>query len=178
MYKVFCISSLFAVSYGCLFPSVVCNFQNWNIVDVHAHVSFRQSAQWVDIYIHYEMIAMRSLVTVCPRVKILQYHWPYSLGCILYIIDLLNVFTLSLLRNWRLIVQSPSPISPPQLSFCFLLWAYFCIELPVCKLQWVGHISSKWFCCFCLWVCLLQGFHRFQTSGNFFAWNFSPAKEV
>ena len=129
MYKVFCISFLFAVSYGCLFPSVICNFQNWNIVDVHAHVSFRQSAQWVDIYIHYEMIAMRSLVTVCPRMKILQYYWPYSLGCILYIIDLLHVFTLSLLCNWRLILQSPSPISPPQLSFCFfavslcLYWA-------------------------------------------------------
>lgn len=54
----------------------------WNVVDIQYYVSFRCTTCWCDFRIHYEMMTILRLVTICPHMKLLQYYWSYSLHCI------------------------------------------------------------------------------------------------
>lgn len=39
----------------------------WNIVDRQHNAIFRCATWWLDIYIHYEVISMVSLINICPQ---------------------------------------------------------------------------------------------------------------
>ena len=93
------------------------------------YVSFKCTTSWFDICIHYEMITMVSLVTICPHKKLLQFYWPYSLCCILHL-------STYLLYNWKSVPFNPLhlfyPHAPPfwQPPICSLyLWICFCSVL-------------------------------------------------
>ena len=75
-------------------------FIYWNIVDVQYSVSFKCTAKWLDICIHYEVITTISLVTICPHTKLLQYYWPHF-SC--YILPPHGL----LFYNWRLVPLNP-----------------------------------------------------------------------
>ena len=57
---------------------------NWKIVDAK-YCAFSCTTEQLDICIHYEMITVVSLAIICPYPESLQYYWPYSLCCILFI---------------------------------------------------------------------------------------------
>ena len=45
---------------------------NWTeLINEQNYVSFRYSTGWLDICLHYEMIATISLITICPQTKLL-----------------------------------------------------------------------------------------------------------
>ena len=59
-----------------------CPGAGWNIVCEQYYHSFSCIMWWFDILIHYEMITIINLVTICPQ-KLLQCYGSYSLCCIL-----------------------------------------------------------------------------------------------
>ena len=88
-------------------------FFYWNILDIQYYASFRCVTEWFDICIHYEMITMISLVTICPQQSYYNIidHIPY----VVYHNPLAYLF-----HNWRFVPLNPHhlfcPLTPSPLA--------------------------------------------------------------
>lgn len=89
-------------------------YLHWKILDIWYYVSLRCTHKWLDIYIHYEMLSVLSLVTTWSlllHTKFLKYFWPYSL----WFIPIPKAY---ILYNWKFVPLSSLLLfnPPPHLS--------------------------------------------------------------
>ena len=92
-----------------------CLFACWSVIDLNHYVSSWCTIWWFDISIHYKIINMISLVTICHHTKILHYFW-------LYIPHTVHFIPMThLLCNWKFV-----PLNLCHLFLC--LWFFLIIK--------------------------------------------------
>ena len=103
----------YVFSYRVLSLNLCLIYLQWKILDIWYYVSLRCTHKWLDIYIHYEILSVLSLVTIWSlqlHTKFLQYYRPYSL----WFIPIPKAY---LPYNWKfvplnpLLLFNPHPIS-------------------------------------------------------------------
>ena len=107
----------------------------WHILNIQYCISFRHTAEWFDICIHYKMITVISLVTICPCTDLLQYYWPYSLCC---------MYPRGLLYNWRFVPFNPlhlflyclQPLPSGNCSFVLYESIFICLGFLDSTYKW------------------------------------------
>ena len=83
----------------------------------------------MNFYIYYELITMRSLLTICHHTKLLQYYWLYSVLCTLY-----PYYTYFIIASLYILIPFTYSLNLPLLPsddyVCSLfLWNCFCFIL-------------------------------------------------
>ena len=108
----------------------------WSIIDLQHYVSSWCTAQWFSISMHYKMITMTSLDTVC------HHTWMCVLSCVWLFATLLTgackaplPIEFSSLEYW-----SGWPFPDPQTQIWHNYWLYS----PCCTLHPVTHLFCNW----------------------------------
>ena len=115
--------------YGCTYMCMgiyTFVYIDWSITDLKQYISFRCTIQRFRIFIHYDISALLSLITMCHHTKLLQYYWLYSLvmhyAPVTYLGYDWDSGPLNPLHQFHL----PSHPSPPATT-CLYLWVSFAV---------------------------------------------------
>ena len=99
----------------------------WNKIDLTYYISFRYITWWFNILIHYKMITMISLVTICHHAS--YYNIINYIIYAIYYIPMLTCFVtggLYLLISLTYFTHSPSPFSLAPTSLFSVSMSLFC----------------------------------------------------
>ena len=117
----------------------------WSIIDLQHYVSPWYRTQWLDISIHYKMITILSLVTICHHTKVLHCYW-LSSPCCLYISFLWLIYfvtgSLYLLVSLTYFTHLPTPL--PTGNHLFVLCIYDFVSVLLCLFFCFLDSTYKW----------------------------------
>ena len=109
----------------------------WSIIDIQCDISFQCVTHWFDNSVHYLVLSMLSVVTICHHRTLLKCYWLYSLAVLL-------ISVTYLLYYWMFVPLNPLffPLVPP--TTCLVATTIFFKNLCVFYLFCVWDSTYKW----------------------------------